>query len=601
MTVSAWKGWRPRLGKRVVAYVGWGLFSLGCGWTVWGHPPGPDGVHQEQVEPRRSPLPSYQERLTLQRVGTVDSGTVRVAYLIPTNRVAQPQAEYWIQSTLLAYQWWFRKEMERNGYGPRTFRLELDDETGWPRVHVVEVHRSDEYLRGDLWGRTLDAASAAGVPVWTPGQVWWLIPEAHRQRADGGVEGGAALGASFGSGNDPGVALIGSDGLARFDPGQLTDNRTYAGRILSGIGTYPLRQDISFPWFEGNTLSSIASSIVGAGLHEIGHGFGLSHDPRNDENFRGNLMNNGLRGFRGALYPDRYGADATRLSHGQALALSVSRYFQPVRAYTDNTRPLVTVRTGTSVVPSNGLVTVEFRASDVGGLAAAWLLWKGDLVEEMALSGTVITQRFRTPYWSPGEANEYKVGVFDTSGNRTDATRVITASSGFNAAPRPHLKVRPEAPMVGQVVSFDASLTTDPDHNLNQLKFEWDFDGDGIYDTVPASNPRITRPYAAAGQVLVRVRVTDALGAWAVSAPMAMEVGTAEDREPRLRWRWVPDGWELAWSVSPFGARLESTDALGGSGSWQTVTSSVPVLWGASNRMVLPTDEAHRVFRTRRP
>jgi hypothetical protein len=283
------------------------------------------------------------------------------------------------------------------------------------------------------------------------------------------------------------------------------------------------------------------------------------------------------------------------------MALSVSRYFQPVRPYTDSLRPVVTVRTGTSVAPSNGLVSVEFRASDVGGLAAAWLLWKGDLVEEMPLIGTVITQRFHTPYWSPGEANEYKVAVFDTSGNRTDATRVLTPSSGFNAAPRPHLKVRPEAPIVGQVVSLDASLTTDPDHALNQLRFEWDFDGDGLYDTGPSSNPRTNRPYTEAGHVLVRVRVTDALGAWAVSAPMAMEVVTAEEREPRLSWRWMPAGWELAWSVSPFGARLESTDALDGLGSWQTVTSSVPVVWGASHRMVIPTGEGHRIFRTRRP
>ena len=117
--------------------------------------------------------------------------------------------------------------------------------------------------------------------------------------------------------------LLPSDGC------RLPDDTPYAGEVVPEIGPYPLVQDVSFPWFEYTTFSSIASSIQGAFAHELGHAFGLPHDFRNDSNFRGTLMGNGLRGFRGAMYPERYPSDDMRLSYGAALSLNVSAYFNP--------------------------------------------------------------------------------------------------------------------------------------------------------------------------------------------------------------------------------------------------------------------------------
>jgi hypothetical protein len=48
----------------------------------------------------------------------------------------------------------------------------------------------------------------------------------------------------------------------------------------------------------------VAGSAFGVIAHELGHGFGLSHDKTNDRNRKGNLMYNGCRGMLGYFRPD---------------------------------------------------------------------------------------------------------------------------------------------------------------------------------------------------------------------------------------------------------------------------------------------------------
>ena len=110
----------------------------------------------------------------------------------------------------------------------------------------------------------------------------------------------------------------------------LYDMRNYAGLVIPGVGPYPLVQDSSFPWFEETTISSVMSSFLGAMAHEMSHGFGISHDYRNDDNFLGNVMANGLRGIRGAIDPDFHRTNDTQLTKAVALALRHSKYFFPV-------------------------------------------------------------------------------------------------------------------------------------------------------------------------------------------------------------------------------------------------------------------------------
>src|SRR5688572_20864934 len=128
----------------------------------------------------------------LTAVDPVAGHVVRMAYIIPTNRTAQAHAVASLRNVILHYQSWYREQMEVNGFGSKTFRYETEPDGVTPKVYTIRVTATDAFLRADLWNRTISAASGAGVPVWTAKQVWWLIPEAHLQMADGSIVGGTA-------------------------------------------------------------------------------------------------------------------------------------------------------------------------------------------------------------------------------------------------------------------------------------------------------------------------------------------------------------------------------------------------------------------------
>jgi len=526
-------------------------------------------------------------------IGSVTGYVVRVAYIIPANRIAQVGAVTNLRTAMLQYQSWYADQMERNGFGRKTFRLEMEADRTTPRIYTVPVAETDNYLRGDLWGRTSTAAASAGVPLWTPKQVWFLISEAHVEAADGSVTGGTALGASFGSGDDPGVAMLGGDALARFAAGLITNDLAYNNQYLAAIGPYPLKQNVSFPGFEGATFSSVSSSVLGAGIHETSHAFGLPHDFRNDRNFNGNLMGNGLRGFRGALYPARYSSDYTRAAYGSALILNVSRYFNPDGTYTDNTRPALNVTTTGTNSPVNGLLRLSFTASDASGLSAALLQLNGDAVGEMPLSGTSVSQTFTTAYYTPGQTNQFTVSVWDTRGNKQSADTFIVPRTGFNRAPQPSMTLLPPTALVGQNVILDASASTDPDGSLASVQVEWDLRGDGVFDTALTTTKTLTTNFTAASDRLIRCRLTDSSGAQAVSAPLALRLNT-----PALAISRSGTSVRISWSTNAAGFALQSTAEIA-TANWQAVTQALLVING-QNTLVVSNAIENQFFRLKR-
>ena len=440
---------------------------------------------------------------------------VRLGYVIPSNRSEQVRGVETIRHVIVTYQSWLRDQMRHHGQGPKTIVYETEPDGITPTVHVIHVADTDDYIREDIWARTLSAVSNAGVALWQPGEVWLLIVETHLQSPDGDVVGGVALGGSWGSGNDPGVAMLGGDALAILRPEFGTDDRRYHDTVLPEIGPYPLKQDISFAWFEGETYSSVHSSYLGAGMHELGHALGLPHDMRNDNNFHGNLMGNGLRGFRCCTHPGRYPDDFTRLSHVAALLFSKSRYLNALGK--DTTRPSLTVSTQGAVSLVNGLLPIQFSASDDRGLATAFLTWQGDMVGEMALSGRNVEQRFTTEYFEAGIERTYTVGVFDVEGNRASQDVAITASGKSGAAPRPFLRVTPPVMFRGEAFVLDASGSSDPDESAAGLVVEWDLDGDGLFDTAPTTTKTLTVAGNEIGPLPIRSRITDGTGNSTVS------------------------------------------------------------------------------------
>jgi hypothetical protein len=464
--------------------------------------------------------PPQQTAFALKAAGA--GPRLRVAYVIPSNRTAQPDGVANLQHAIKLGQKFFKDQMEQYGFGAKTYTYETDADGVTPLIHVVQVAETDEYLRGDIWSRTMQAASNAGISLWAEGEVWVVIPETHVMLPDATVPGGVALGSGYGSGSSPGVSMIGSNALPLFRPEMMTDDTPYHGKVVPELGPYPLKQDVSFAWFEGTTFSSLASSWMGALWHETGHAFGLPHDFRNDNNFHGNLMGNGLRGTRGTLFPEKYPLDYTRLEYASALVLNVSHYFNRDKIVTYGTR--VSTASPASVIPQQGLVHISFQASAPDGLSFAYLRHAGDMVAEIVLQGNEVDTAFAVPYFTPGVINQYTIAVYDKQGSITPSFVEFDVPSGNNHAPIPFIRIDPPVPVLNQSITLNATQSYDVDHNQATLLAAWDVNNDGRFDIEPSTNQVVQYHYENPGSYLIRLKLTDPLGAETISTAVSIKI-----------------------------------------------------------------------------
>jgi len=80
---------------------------------------------------------------------------------------------------------------------------------------------------------------------------------------------------------------------------------------------------------------------------------------------------------------------------------------------------------------------------------------------------------------------------------------------GVNEPPSANFTWLPDEPTTDNVVTFDASASFDPDGTI--VTYEWDFDGDGVYDD--ATGLTTSRSFTSAGDYSVGLKVTDDDGA----------------------------------------------------------------------------------------
>ena len=452
---------------------------------------------------------------------------VRIGYVVPSNRTPQAHYKENLQFAIEMAQMWFRDNMEQNGFGPKTFIFETEEDSPRPKIHLVVVPETDNELRGtndiELFNNTKFAAKNAGLTIDLEGEVWVLIPETQIQLPDGSFIGGVARGGGgdSGKGNSSATAELGSNVIPLFNPQRLLDDTNYAGQIIPEMGPYPLVQNVSFAWFEQNTFSSVASSYLGALCHEMGHAFGLGyHDARHDENFFGGLMGNGLRGIRGSFFPTRYPNDYTRLEYGAALQLNESYYFNRHRK-ASLFSPNLTVLTNGTVSPIAGLLTIRFAAASSDSIAYAHLYdYNGQLIDELALNRLNVDTTFKTPYYQAGTTNSFTIAVGDRQGNRTVSSGFTLSVTAGNQAPKPFLKLYfPNfAYSVGYGTHFDANSTIDPEGD--SFTTEFDVNNDGIYESAPLNSRVYDYEIPQSGPYMARIRVTDSHGASAVSSPV---------------------------------------------------------------------------------
>jgi hypothetical protein len=404
---------------------------------------------------------------------TVSTPVVRLAYLIPKNRVAKSYAAANMQYAVKQIQKFYQDQMESNGFGKKTFALELDAK-GNPVVHIVKSQTYDDtYFWSDMWGRSLSEASKLGIGIWKQGEVWVVINECHVMSQDGAINGGTALGGGFGSGNGGGVAMIGSNALALFSESNLTSAKEYAGQKNPDLGDFTLVKDKSFAWFEGTTFSSVTSSYLGALAHELGHAFGLPHDFRNDENFYGNLMGNGLRGIRGNLYPKAYDQNFTRLSYADALIMNRSHFFN--QAINQTVAPVVI----SNLQLQGGLMKIDYRISNANPLSSIHLQCNGDFVEERVISGREVVGSFTTPYLVENTTNTYQLIVYDQQGNRSIQARSIVLTTVPDRMATPFIRVNP-LQRLPQNLKVEYSASNSAEYQRKNLVYTWEQSDDRV-------------------------------------------------------------------------------------------------------------------------
>ena len=86
----------------------------------------------------------------------------------------------------------------------------------------------------------------------------------------------------------------------------------------------------------------------------------------------------------------------------------------------------------------------------------------------------------------------------------------IIVAATLNRPPVASAVVSPTDPHINEPITFDASASNDPDGTI--VSYEWDFDGDGIFDQT-TSDPVVTYTYATSGMKTVTLRATDDAGA----------------------------------------------------------------------------------------
>ena len=262
------------------------------------------GAAEQQLDRRR-----YARVLT-----NLDSGepfTVRVILFHPNDHQPRSDINAVLDSLVKQVQKFYSDEMERHGFGGKTFRLETDVH-GKVVVHRVEGKFSNAHYYGDAIDRSYAEVAEKFDDTRNINLVWIDLDDPNEDWAQ---VGGAAGGNSFG-----GVAWLSATDF-----------------------------DIAPPLLFVRAYATIA--------HELGHAFGLPHDYR-DDRF--------IMSYGDSLIQDQ-------LSRCAAEWLNAHRYFNANPTNVDEDLTSVQPPNLSLVSPPN-TIRIRFGVSDADGLRHALLL-----------------------------------------------------------------------------------------------------------------------------------------------------------------------------------------------------------------------------------
>jgi hypothetical protein len=115
-------------------------------------------------------------------------------------------------------------------------------------------------------------------------------------------------------------------------------------------------------------------------------------------------------------------------------------------------------------------------------------------------------------YFATPGSHTIKLRVTDGDGAQRTATTTLNVIA--TTPPSPTFVATPNPVVAGQSVSFDAGGSTD-DGTI--VRYEWDLDGNGSYETDGGASPLVTRSFPNATVMSIGVRATDDDGRTAVA------------------------------------------------------------------------------------
>ncbi|MEW6167763.1 MAG: PKD domain-containing protein, partial [Pseudomonadota bacterium] len=169
-------------------------------------------------------------------------------------------------------------------------------------------------------------------------------------------------------------------------------------------------------------------------------------------------------------------------------------------------------------------LTVIFVPETTSGTAIELYQWDFQSDGVIDRSDTIGNNQTWT-YNTPG-TYEALLRVTDSTDRVVEATVTIEV---LNAPPQISASANPSNGPAPLAVSFSATAS---DHE-GVASYEWDFEGDGVYDTSAASSAA-SHTYETAGTFQPQLRVTDTLGASSVVAVPSIEVRVASPGAPSV-------------------------------------------------------------------
>jgi hypothetical protein len=127
-------------------------------------------------------------------------------------------------------------------------------------------------------------------------------------------------------------------------------------------------------------------------------------------------------------------------------------------------------------------------------------------VDESACASDVCSMTLDAPLATG--VHKWIIRAVDVPGHALDSTSNFTFTA--ISAPTASFTMAPNPVLVGRDVTFDGSATADAAHTI--VKYEWDLDGDGSFETDTGTSPTAKREYLTAGDVIVTLKATDSTG-----------------------------------------------------------------------------------------